>query len=74
MLKKIKIKMPEDKDAWVKEGRDNFSVPKEDKNKDKVKRLTVDIPEELHRKFKVYCIEKGVNMADVIREMIEERI
>ncbi len=37
------------------------------------KRLTVDIPEPLHRRVKIQCAMQGVNMADVVRELLEQR-
>lgn len=50
-------------DAWVDQKRE--SVP--------MKRLTIDIPQDLHRKFKMDCAAQGVKMADVIREMLERQ-
>ena len=38
-----------------------------------MKRLTVDIPDELHRKMKADCAMQGLKIADVIREMLMER-
>lgn len=37
------------------------------------KRLTFDIPETMHRRIKLQCVVEGVHMADVIRELIEQR-
>jgi hypothetical protein len=37
------------------------------------KRLTVDVPEPLHHRIKVQCAIQGVNMADVVRELLEQR-
>ncbi len=37
------------------------------------KRLTVDVPEPLHHRIKVQCAMQGVNMADVVRELLEQR-
>ena len=36
-----------------------------------MKRLTIDIPEDLHRALKVGCAARGVKMADEVRRMIE---
>lgn len=33
----------------------------------KMKRLTIDIPEESHRQIKSSCSEKGIKIADEIR-------
>lgn len=37
------------------------------------KRLTIDIPESLHRNIKVDCAKRGVKMADEIRDLLEKR-
>jgi predicted DNA binding CopG/RHH family protein len=36
------------------------------------KRLTVDIPEELHRRLKIRCVELGLEIKEMIRQLIEE--
>ncbi len=38
----------------------------------KMKRLTIDVPEALHRAIKVACAERGVKMADEIRGLLEK--
>lgn len=37
------------------------------------KRLTLDLPESLHRRIKVTCASKGVKMVDAIRTLLEEQ-
>ena len=37
------------------------------------RRLSVDVPISLHTRFKVACAAKRLNMADTLREAIEER-
>lgn len=39
----------------------------------KMKRLTIDIPDSLHRRVKSRCGQEGLRMADVIRTLLEER-
>lgn len=39
----------------------------------KMKRLTLDIPEPLHRAIKFKAVEQGVTMAELLRELLEER-
>ena len=39
---------------------------------EKTKRLTIDLPESLHRRVKVGCAERGEKMADVIRVLLEK--
>ena len=38
-----------------------------------VKRLTIDIPESLHRRVKTACAMENLVMADVVRDMLEQR-
>jgi hypothetical protein len=38
----------------------------------KMKRLTLDVPEELHRKIKAACASRGAKMADEIRALLED--
>lgn len=49
-------------DAWV-EG---------DAADERTKRLTIDLPESLHRRVKIGCAERGEKMADVIRALLEK--
>lgn len=37
------------------------------------KRLTIDVPTDLHSQIKVQCAKEGVKMADEIREMLRNR-
>jgi hypothetical protein len=37
------------------------------------KRLTIDVPADLHSQIKVQCAREGVKMADAIREILRER-
>jgi hypothetical protein len=39
----------------------------------KMKRLTIDIPDSLHRRVKSRCGQDGLRMADVIRDLLEKR-
>ncbi|WP_299316269.1 plasmid partition protein ParG [uncultured Halomonas sp.] len=39
----------------------------------RMKRLTIDIPEELHRRLKMDCAANGHRMADMVREMISQK-
>lgn len=40
----------------------------------KMKRLTFDIPEDMHRQLKMYCVQNGVQMADELRKLISLHI
>lgn len=37
------------------------------------KRLTIDIPLSLHQRVKIQCTVEGVNMAEVVRGLLEKR-
>ena len=63
---------PPDADAWV-EHRGKEAPPAIEPQVVPMKRLTIDIPQDLHRKFKMDCAAQGVKMADVIREMLERQ-
>lgn len=39
----------------------------------KMKRLTIDIPDSLHRRVKSQCGQDGLRMADVIRGLLDAR-
>ena len=51
-------------DDWVKDRSSAEDV--------KMKRLTIDITEELHRRIKGDCASRGVKMADEIRALLEQ--
>lgn len=36
-----------------------------------MKRLTIDVPESLHRRVKVQCATQGVKIADEVRRLLE---
>jgi predicted DNA binding CopG/RHH family protein len=54
---------PAPADAWV--------AAKADGNK--MKRLTIDIPEGLHRAIKTKCAMRGVKIADELRELLLQK-
>ncbi|MCZ8259320.1 MAG: plasmid partition protein ParG [Beijerinckiaceae bacterium] len=37
-----------------------------------IKRFTIDVSESLHKRIKSQCAMRGVKMADVIRQLLEE--
>ena len=45
----------------------------EHRNTETMKRLTIDIPASLHSRVKVACAQRGVKMADEIRELLEAK-
>ncbi|WP_273789457.1 hypothetical protein [Bartonella sp. ML70XJBT] len=72
MNKKIKIgtkptnkSIPLTADAWVGISKGNANGG--------MKRLTIDIPETLHRLMKVSCASRGTKMADEVRELLAKK-
>ena len=37
-----------------------------------IKRFTIDVPASLHTRVKIGCAQRGLKMADVLREMLEK--
>jgi len=56
-------------DAWVDAGTD---LKADDAPVTPMKRLTIDIPVELHRRVKRECADRGVKMADVVRDLLSK--
>jgi len=49
-------------DAWVESRRNDVSGG--------MKRLTIDVPENLHRQIKTACAQRGTKIADEVRELL----
>ena len=39
----------------------------------KMKRLTIDVPADLHTSIKIWCARRGAKMSDTIRELLTEK-
>ncbi|UNE53769.1 hypothetical protein [Bartonella machadoae] len=72
MNKKIKIgtkpthkSIPLTADAWVESHKD--------KRDGAMKRLTIDVPESLHRLIKMSCASRGTKIADEVRELLSQK-
>ncbi|EJF84981.1 hypothetical protein [Bartonella rattimassiliensis] len=72
MNKKIKIgtkptnkSIPLTADAWVESQKGCMN--------ESMKRLTIDIPENLHRLIKVSCASRGTKIADEVRELLSQK-
>lgn len=76
MNKKLLIKSkPTRIDDWVVAGNNaqgnlaqDSSINLDSRQK---KRLTIDIPVDLHRRLKSHCASRGILMADKIRDLLE---
>jgi len=53
-------------DAWV-ESRSS------DDASGQMKRLTIDVPESLHRQIKTSCAQRGTKIADEVRELLLQK-
>jgi len=67
--KAISIPQKPSPEAWVTQGRERQA--KADKA---LKRLTLDIPEDLHRALKRRALEEDTTMLDLVQRWIEERL
>lgn len=58
-------------DAWVGAGAEKLAeTPAADV---KMKRLTIDIPESLHRTIKSQCAMRGTKIADEVRDLLVQK-
>jgi hypothetical protein len=46
-------------DEWVK-----------NKSNQKVSRMTIDLPEDLHKKIKISCVQEGKTISQVVRSLL----
>lgn len=72
MNKKIKIgtkptnkSIPLTADAWVGSHKGSMDGA--------MKRLTIDVPESLHRLIKMSCASRGTKIADEVRELLLQK-
>ena len=66
--KQIQIPRKPRADEWVAQGREKSTTAEQ-----KMKRLTLDLPEGLHRAIKRSAVEEGVTMVEMLRTLLEER-
>jgi hypothetical protein len=67
--KTISMSTKPDPDAWVSEGKERHT--KKGKN---FKRLTLDIPEDLHRAIKRQALEEDTTMLDLMERWARENV
>lgn len=65
---------PPNIDEWVTNRAVESSTqsPPPEQKPEKMKRLTLDIPESLHRAIKRKAVEEGVTMVDQLRSLLEK--
>lgn len=59
-------------DDWVNQDGKAEDKVAQPKDKEPTRRMTFDLPVSLHTRMKVTCAKRGVEMATVLREMIEK--
>jgi predicted HicB family RNase H-like nuclease len=72
MTKKIPFKNPAkqvDADAFVAKGKELYNEQEEP-----LKRLTLDLPESLHKTLKMKAVEEGSSMRDLITLWVSEKV
>ena len=57
-------------DAWVE---DRESLPQTPVPREPMKRLTIDVSKDLHKRIKSQCALENLVMADEIRDLLERR-
>lgn len=62
---------PAEADAWVGAGAEKTAEPRAADVK--MKRLTIDIPEGLHRAIKSQCVMRGTKIADEVRDLLIQK-
>ena len=81
-MKKVAFKSPRkmetaDADQWVQSARPTDREVKMEiasappSPAEAMKRFTIDVPDDLHRRIKTQCAMRGSKMADVLRELLE---
>lgn len=60
------LAVPVTADAWVA-SRIDGDTP------ESMKRLTIDVPESLHRQIKMACASRGTKIADEVRELLLQK-
>jgi len=67
--------LPPDADQWVRGGQSvNASLPKPRPETGPQKRLTLNLPAEMHTAFKGRCVIEGVTIQDKVRTLIEHEL
>lgn len=59
---------PANPDQWISRGEEDTSAPESLK----MKRLTLDISEDLHKAIKTKAVVEGVPMANMLRSLLEQ--
>ena len=52
---------------------DKSNIPLKSEDREQYKRLTIDIPDSLHRTIKSQCALRGTKIADEVRELLIQK-
>ena len=47
---------------------------KDHEGNNQIQRLTVDMPSDLHKEFKIWCVTHNLKMNELVRDLIRETI
>jgi hypothetical protein len=67
--KPVPRSVPAGADEWVKNRESLADVGEKEVNK----RLTIDVPDSLHRAIKAACAMRGTKIADEVRELLLQK-
>lgn len=74
MTKKVTFRHPTaataSPDAWVAAGAEAEGRPSAVSEAEPMKRLTIDLPADLHRRVKRGCADRDLKMADLVRDLL----
>ena len=60
-----------DAESWVHGSRDSEPAARPTPPAAPMKRFTIDVPLELHKRIKTQCAMRNAKMADVLREILD---
>ena len=67
-----KKELPATADEWVRDGNEPEKPARQEEGPQK--RLTLNLPAEMHMAFKGLCVRKGVTIQDKVQDLIEREL
>ena len=67
-----KNELPATADEWVRDGNEPEKPARQEEGPQK--RLTLNLPAELHTDFKGLCVRKGITIQDKVQDLIEREL
>lgn len=62
----------DDADKWVESRVVETTTQQPEQAEQPKKKLIIELPHEMHSRFKSQCAERGVKMSDVVRDLINK--